>query len=144
MRIAYHKTGSSLTPAALDAWIAAKIAAWPTIDSAGLLISVGDPKHPFRWESDTVADDRITLGGKSFSKIRYTARNVEIEFPPLSENEAATWRTFYAATKGFRLPFIVEHPILRTVIALVGGQPFPFSLTNKGLYSGSVNWRQYL
>lgn len=143
MKIAYHPDSATLSAAVLDAWLAATLAAWPDA-GAGTLITVRDPKHPMRIEADTAADDRTTQGGRQFSKIKYTRREIALEFPPIRESEAAIWRAFYAATNGFRLPFIIEHPLTMGKIVVHGGQAFPFTLTSRDGYSGSVKWSERL
>lgn len=144
MRIAYHPNSATISAYALDAWLAATVAAWPTV-GAGTLIDVRAPRHPLRIESDTAADDRTTRGGRQFSKINYTRREAALEFPPITEAEAAIWRAFYAATQGFRLPFILEHPLTLAKIVMQGAGPFPFTLTSRGQYSGGqVKWSERL
>lgn len=143
MRLAYHPNAATLSDYALDIWLAATVAAWPTV-GAGTLISLTAPKYPFRIEPDTSADDRQTRGGKLFSKINFTRREAALEFPPISPDEVLLWRAFYSATKGFRKPFILEHPQTREKIILSGGQPFPFTLTTRNRYTGQVKWSERL
>lgn len=143
MRIAYHPTGSSLTLYAINLWVTTSIANWPTV-GAGTLITVSNPQYPFRLDTDVVGDDRTTRGGVNYSKILYTRKNATIDFDLFSPAELTAWRTFYTATKGFRLPFIVEHPLTLELVAMSGGQEFPFSEISYQQYKGSVKWGQYL
>jgi hypothetical protein len=140
MRIAYHPTGSALHPSALDALLVTWAAAWPTV-SGGTLLVITAPKRPFKFEADTTATDRQTLGGRQWSKIHNTQKVARLEFF-VNSTEAATWRTFYAATNGFRLPFIVEHPQTLVKTTMQGSGPFPLSETEYRMHSGSVVWTE--
>ena len=142
MRIAYHPNSGTLSDYTLGVWLAATVAAWPTV-GAGTLINVRDPKHPFRIERETSTVDKETIGGEPFSKINYTRYEASLEFPPIKEDEAAIWRAFCNATIDFRKPFILEHPLTLEKIIMTGKQPFPFTRTGYNSYTGgSVKWSE--
>lgn len=143
MRIAYHSSGSTMTAAALKAWITSTLSNWPTV-GAGTLITVKSPTYPMRIESDVISDVQATKGGKQFAKIRYTGKFATFEFRNVTETDIAIWRAFYNATKGFTLPFIVEVPISLVLVAMIGSNNFPFSHSNLLLYDGKVDWREFL
>lgn len=143
MQIAYHATGSSLTAAALDDAIAAAISGWPSVGSL-TLVTLRDPSFPFHFEKTTTSDDRTTMGGRQFSVVRFSGQQADMQFSGMTESEVAAWRTFYDATLGFRLPFVVEHPMTLQKYAMQGAQAFPFKLTTRGAYDGSVRWQQAL
>jgi hypothetical protein len=140
MRVAYHPTGSALSAYALDAWITASTAAWPTV-TGGTLVVLTSPQRPFRIEKDTLADDRVTIGGRQHSKVNFSKRVARLEFT-ITATQVALWRTFYDATQGFRLPFIVEHPQTKVLITMQGAGPFPFVETDYAMHKGSVDWAE--
>lgn len=116
MRIAYHPTGDALTRYALSQWIyAAKadIAAAP-----GLVIRVSDPKHPYARGREVLADDRETLGGQQYSRIRGLRRRLNLEFNLCKEDEEARWQAWHEATLGGRVAFVIEEPLTRELIAV--------------------------
>lgn len=143
MQIAYHPTGSSLTSTLLDAWIASTLSGWPAV-GAGTLISVKGPSYPVHVEDSVNSEDKMSLGGRQFSKVRYTGRIARLEFRSVLEADAAKWRLFYSATQGFRLPFILEEPLTLTKTAYVGSGAFPFSHDSMLTYAGRVEWVEYL
>jgi hypothetical protein len=142
MRIAYHSNGATLTAAALDAWIAATLAlsagAFDALASPGVLIEITDPDYPFAFEDSTHADDRITQGGEPFSRVLYTGRRGDWRWSNVLTAELASWRAWYAATTGFRLPFIVEIGDERYPAVAPG--PFPLQLTRLERWGGAASF----
>jgi len=140
VRIAYHTSGATLSRGALDAWIDATLAlsavAFDALSPPGVLIEITDPDYPFSFEQSTQADDRLTIGGEPFSRLRYTGRRGEWQWSNVLTAELATWRAWYAATSGFRLPFIVEIGDDRH--AAVAPGPFPLRLTRLERWAGSA------
>lgn len=140
MRIAYHATGSALTKAALDTWIAATLAlsagAFDALASPGVLIEITEPNYPFAFESSVSADDRITLGGVSYSRLHYTGRRGDWQWSNVITAEIAAWRAWYAATSGFRLPSIIEIGDDRYPAVAPG--PFPLQLTRLERWGGAA------
>lgn len=105
---------------------------------AGMLIETRNPTYPFRFESDVVADDRMTLGGAGYSKVFYAARTGEWQFV-LDDTDNAKFRAAYAATKGFRSGVVVEIPISNEVVPIRAPGSYPFSLQEFGKWSGKMN-----
>lgn len=110
MRVAYHTTGSTLSKAALDTWLAASILALGAVTSPGALITLADPKHPYAFGTDILADDRATMGGAQYSKVHASVRRGVLQFQSIPESDLSTWTAWHAATLGGRVPFIVELP----------------------------------
>lgn len=137
MRIAYHPSSATMSLYDLNLWIAASISAWPIV-TGGTLITVRNPVYPFRMESDTQAEDRTTLGGLQYSKIAYTRENTVLSFENVSDADVVLWRALYSATKGFRYPFIVEHPVTLALKTMLGAQDFPFMLQRQDASAGTV------
>lgn len=140
MRIAYHATAATLTPAQLTAWMVATLAlsaaAFDALAAPGVLIDITDPNYPFAFEASTHADDRLTLGGVSFSQLLYTGRRGDWQWSNVVTAEIAAWRAWYAATAGFRLPFIVEIGADRYPAVAPG--PFPLQLTRQERWGGAA------
>lgn len=110
MRVAYHSTGSALSKAALDAWLAASIAALGSVSAPGALIVLADPKHPYCFGTEILADDRTTLGGAQYSKVHASARRGTLQFQTIPESDLAAWVAWHAATLGGRVPFVIDLP----------------------------------
>ena len=110
MRLAYHSTGSALSQAALDTWLAASIAALGSVVAPGALIALPDPKRPYAFGTEILSDDRATLGGTQYSKVQASVRRGVLQFQSIAEADLATWTAWHAATLGGRVPFIVELP----------------------------------
>lgn len=116
MRIAYHPTGAAVTAYALAQWLDAArldIAAAP-----GTVATLADPKHPYAFGSEILADDRETQGGKRYSRIRAVRRRATLEFPSISMADDAAWQAWHLATQGGRVPFVWEEPTTRELIAV--------------------------
>lgn len=110
MRAAYHTTGAALSRYALDVWLAASIAALGSVSSPGALITLPDPKRPYAFGTEILADDRTTLGGVEYSKVHASVRRGRLEFQTIAEADLATWTAWHAATLGGRVPFVLELP----------------------------------
>lgn len=110
MRVAYHTTGSALTKAALDTWLAASIAALGSVTTPGALIALADPKHPYSFSAEILADDRATLGGAQYSKVHASVRRGVLQFQSIADADLAAWTAWHAATLGGRVPFVIELP----------------------------------
>lgn len=146
MRIAYHATGAALTKAALAAWIDATLAlsagAFDALAAPGVLIEITDPNYPFGFEASTNADDRLSVGGAPWSRIHYTGRRGGWDWSNVITAEIAAWRAWYAATTGFRLPFIIE--IGDDRYAAVAPGPFPLLLTKQERWGGAAAFLEAL
>lgn len=146
MRIAYHANASTLQPAQLRAWLVATLAlsaeAFTALAAPGALIEITEPNYPFAFEVSVNADDRETIGGVPYSVIRYTGRTASWNWTRVPSSEVVVWRTWYAATLGFRLPFIVEIGSDRH--AAVAPGPFPLTLTRQERWDGGINVREAL
>lgn len=140
MRIAYHANASSLPPAQLQAWLVATLAlsaaAFDALAAPGVLIEITEPNYPFAFESSVYADDRATLGGVNFSQLHYTGRRGDWQWSNVVTAEVSAWRAWYAATAGFRLPFIVEIGDAR--YSAVAPGPFPLLLTRQERWGGGA------
>jgi hypothetical protein len=116
MRIAYHPTGAALTTYALNQWLVsakADIAASP-----GIVITLDDPKHPYSFGTETIADDRATLAGVPYSRIITTRRRAMLEFNLCTPVIDAHWQAWSLATYGGRFPFVWEEPLTGELIAV--------------------------
>lgn len=142
MRIAYHPSGSSLSTFALNAWIAAALA--DITASPGVVVNVQRPNYPYPFKPNTNADDRMTRGGRGFSRIQYTARAGSWKFSSVPNAQIAIWDAWYAATQGFRVPFVVELPLSGGNAAVRAPGPYPLVLDKPLLWSGSLNVQEYL
>lgn len=116
MRIAYHPSGSSLSAAQLAAWVAAALADIEA--SPGVIIHVSAPRLPYYFGSQILADDRMTLGGRQYSRINATLRRAALEFQPVRTTAASAWSAWYDATVGGRVPWIWEEPETLELIAV--------------------------
>lgn len=116
MRIAYHSTGADLTDYALGVWLAASKAAIGSVSSPGVLVALADPRHPHRFETAVLSDDRATQGGAQYSRILGTVRRGEFEFNTIADADAAAWRSWHSATYGGRIPFVIELPLTGEVV----------------------------
>lgn len=130
MRIAYHSTGADLSDYALGVWLAAAQAAIGAVSAPGTLVTLADPRHPHRFETAVLSDDRITQGGAVYSRILGTVRRGEFEFPTIADADAAAWRAWHAATYGGRLPFVVELPLTREVVIVKTAVEQPLQQTS--------------
>lgn len=115
MNIAYNPDGASMTRDDLFAWCLSvlDLVVSPGIFTApdpAVVIQITQPDYPYIFEASTIADDRVTLGGIGYSKLRYTARMGNWTFSNIWQAEISDWRLWYAATQGFRLPFVVDLP----------------------------------
>lgn len=129
MRIAYHTTGSALTKYALDAWLAASIAAIGSVSAPGALVIISDPKHPYCWGTEIIADDRTTLGGAQYSKVNASVRRGILQFQTIPEADLATWTAWHLATLGGRVPFVIELPHNVGAVAVTARIPRVAELT---------------
>jgi hypothetical protein len=140
MRIAYHSAGGTLYAEQLEAWIAQTLALAPEyftgLAAPGVLITITDPDYPFALESSIVADDRVTLAGTAWSRVKYSGRSGAWQFSNVPTSELDDWRAWYAATKGFRLPFIVEIGTARYPV--VAPREFPLRLDRFERWSGAL------
>lgn len=118
MRLAYHTTGSALSKAALDTWLAASIAAIGSVAAPGALIALADPKHPYAFGTEILSDDRATLGGAQYSKVHASVRRGVLQFQSIAEADLAAWTAWHAATLGGRVPFVVELPFSVGAVAV--------------------------
>jgi hypothetical protein len=144
MRICYHPTGDTLTRAQINAWIAAALAGIDTV-SPGVLITVQNPEFPYAVEQSTVADDRVTLGGIGYSRIRYRAKGGVLKFAYVNDTEVTSlWRPWYAATDGGRVPFVIDLPLAEGLLAVRAPGPFPLQREKPAFWSGGLTLAEHL
>lgn len=116
MRIAYHPNGATLSAYALAQWVSAALA---DMDApGGVVIRVNDPKHPYFFGPEIVADDRETQGGARFSRLRSIRRRASLEFQLCKPEIEARWRDWHLATHGGRIAFVWEEPLTGERIAV--------------------------
>ena len=116
MRIAYHPNGATLSAYALAQWVSAALA---DMDApGGVVIRVNDPKHPYFFGPEIVADDRETQGGARFSRLRSIRRRASMEFNLCKPEIEALWRGWHLATHGGRIAFVWEEPLTGERIAV--------------------------
>lgn len=118
MRIAYHPAAQTVSRAAHDAWIVAALANLSA--SPGTVVTIPNPDHPWAFESTVTADDRTTLGGQAFSRLRYVRRTGEWKWTLLSVADAAQWRAVRDASAGFRFAVVAELPATLERVAIIG------------------------
>lgn len=129
MRLAYHSAGTTLTAYALDVWLAAAKAAIGSVSSPGVLLALPDPKHPYAWATDVIADDRNTLAGLPWSRVQGTLRRGRLEFQTIPQASLAAWEAWHTATLGGRIPFVVELPHNAEAVAVTARIPRVAELT---------------
>ena len=130
MRIAYHSTGADLSDYALGVWLAAAQAAIGSVSAPGMLVTLADPRHPHRFETAVLSDDRITQGGAVYSRILGTVRRGRFEFNTVADADAAAWRAWHSATLGGRVPFVVELPLTREAVIVKAAVAAPLEQTS--------------
>ena len=116
MRIAYNPNGATLSAYALRQWLTAAksdIAAAP-----GVLIRVNDPRHPYFFGREVLADDRQTQGGIQHSRILTVRRRATLDFNLCKADIDALWQGWHTATFGGRIPFVWEEPLTGELIAV--------------------------
>lgn len=108
MRLAYHPNAATMTAYALNAWAAQS--AVDVFSGGGVVVTVSNPKHPYRFGVEVVADDRETQGGNLYSRVRSVRRRGTLEFPVCTSDENNVWVAWYLATLGGRVQFMIEEP----------------------------------
>lgn len=149
MHVAYHPNGAALTAYALNLWLTAALAAVPTAPAGeivtvpvpGILLDLGLPNYPWQVETDYLSDDRETQGGKTYSRIRAERRQGRLNFSGVPSCMIDQWRAWHVATRGGRIPFIVQLPDLSAMIAVAPGS-FPLSLVSMERWAGSLAVRE--
>lgn len=137
LRIAYHTAGINLNRYRLLAWCKEVAAAGlDSVASPGAVVTLTPPSLPWAFEPSVNADDRRSEGGLLFSRVLYTAREGEWAFDNVPEPEVAAWRAWYVATKGWRLPFVLEFRDL-LVVAVAPG-PFPLAMSRPERWAGRM------
>lgn len=116
MRIAYHPDGATLSAYALAQWIAAARADLHAAPS--IVIAVSDPKHPYFFGPEILADDRETQGGARYSRLRSRRRRAALQFNTVLEDEEALWQGWQLATNGGRIPFLWEEALTGELLAV--------------------------
>lgn len=118
MRLAYHPTGATLDRVLLDAWLVSAIAAIAAPPSPGVALTLADPRRPYAWGTEIVADERTTLAGQPIARVRGTIRRGTLDFNRCGAADLASWEAWHAATMGGRIPFALELPLTREVVAV--------------------------
>lgn len=103
---------------------------------AGLLIDLGPPNYPYKFEAEVLADDRQTQGGLVYSKVRATRRQGVFAFGNIHSSKLPAWRSWYFWTQGFRIPFYIEFPDT-TLVRCVAPGAFPLALVKLERWAGS-------
>lgn len=111
---------------------------------AGALIEISPPSDPWGFEQHQAADDRVTQGGIGYSRLLYTARSGNWTFEEIPDAEVANWRTWYAATAGFRLPFVAEDPLTGAAYLVRAPGAFPLSRQRVSWWGGKLAVREVL
>lgn len=142
MRIAYHPAGADLSATQLSAWLAAAVAGIGAPPAPGVAATLANPDYPAAFETGAVADDRVTLGGVTHSRILYTGRAGVLAFTNVPHGEIAVWRAWYAATQGFRLPSAIELDAAYAIVAPAGA--FPLQLVRQERWAGRIEIREAL
>lgn len=104
----------------------------------GKVIDVASPIYPFRWHPDTIADDRTTLGGAQYSRIRRTQRRATWSFEVIDSAEVDRWRAWYDATDGFRRPFVITEPVTDEPYLVKAPGQWPLTRENFSLRQGEL------
>lgn len=142
MRIAYHPNSSTLRPDQLKTWLAAAALNIDAVPAPGVVLEITDPNYPFSFENSVVADDRITQGGASYAVVRYSARSGQWDYSNIHSAEVDSWRDWYSATQGMRLPFIAE--IGAANYRAVAPGAFPLTLVKLERWAGQLNVQEAL
>ena len=141
LNIVFHPSGERLSRTRLMAWcadiVAAGIAGLDNLPDSAVCLALTPPSLPWSFERHTQADDRMTLGGEMFSRLRFTARRGEWRFADIHEPEVEQWRTWYDATLGGRLPFVVGFREALYRVTAPGG--FPLSMVRPGRWGGQIS-----
>ena len=118
MRIAYHPAGATLTAVALRAWITSAKAAIAAPPSPGVALKLTDPRRPYWFGTEVLSDDRSSVGGVDYSRVQASVRTGALTFNAVSASEYATISAWHIATKGGRIPFVLELPDTKEIIAV--------------------------
>ena len=138
MRIVYHPTGSALKSSQLRALLDAALLNMSTPALPLVALDMGLPDYPYQIEPLFLSDDRRTLGGTSYSRINAILVSGTLNFSNIHSSEVAGWRAMYSATQGMRLPFAVELPDGRCIVATAAGERFPLALVDLETWDGSI------
>lgn len=139
MRVVYHPSGATLSDYALNQWLIATLAAIDNPPSPGVALELCNPDYPWQFELEYLADDRETQGGKTFSRIRTTRLTGVLNMSTVHSSEIPAWRNWYAATVGFRIPFVLRLPDLTVLAAVSPAKKFPLSLVSLEEWAGLLN-----
>ncbi|GBG03896.1 hypothetical protein AZSI13_32230 [Azospira sp. I13] len=143
LRFAYHLNGKGLSHAALRRWCRGVVdAGLAGVVAPGDVVELTTPSLPWAFEQSVVADDRVSEGGKSFSRIKYTGREGVWTFANVQEAEVPAWRSWYLATAGGRLPFVLEFRDVLHVVVAPG--PFPLVMQRAEIWAGQLTVREAL
>lgn len=110
----------------------------------GKLFNLFPPTYPYGWADNVVGEDRTTLGGVGYSRVRYTGKKAPWEFE-IANDEIDDWKSWYKETKGFRLPSAITDPEKEEVFLVrAPSSTFPLQRQNFGLWTGSLDMREVL
>lgn len=139
MRVVYHPSAATLSDLALNQWLIATLAAIDSPPSPSVALELCNPDYPWQFEPEYLADDRETQGGHVHSIVRATRLTGVLNISAVHSSEIPAWRNWYAATVGFRKPFVLRLPDLTVLAAVAPAKKFPLSLVSLEEWAGSLN-----
>lgn len=111
----------------------------------GTLINLTNPSFPFSFEKGIVANDRQTLTGINYSRIRYIARQGDWQWELIPSSELDSWKTWYSTTNGFRYPSVITDPIDSSPYYVVSPlNNFPLEQIFNDAFAGNLSIREVL
>lgn len=108
----------------------------------GAMRDIKSPVYPSQIVKDFFSTDKRTLGGVSYSKVHYSSYlgNLTLNFTDVEEKG---FREMFTASKGFRLPFILEHKSAEVyVFTYTGG--YPLQKLGNNVWKGAMEVREVL